>query len=190
MSVSTRLVRLSVALALAIAIGWVPVSRVAACSCALSELPEALASADVAFVGRIGSATEEPGDPMLGARVAYHFEVERSRDAIPAAELSVVAWPDNGANCGITLAVDERWLILAYAVEDVLETNGCNMNRRLDGSDAELEATISELLTVVPDDAPAEDAGLTVPTPVVFGAGALAVVAVVGLFAFRRKETP
>jgi hypothetical protein len=190
MSMSTRLVRLALASALAVAIGWVPVARVAACSCAPAELPDAVGGADVAFVGRIeGAAPAAAAEPALGERVSYRFHVERSRDELPSAEIQVVAWADNGANCGISFAVDERWLILAYGVEGVLETNGCNMNVRLDGSDPELEASISEILTVVPEEAaPESEAGLDVPAPLLLATGVVAVLGLAGFVAFRRKE--
>jgi MYXO-CTERM domain-containing protein len=189
MSVRTRPWRFVLAAAMAAGVSWVPVANVAACSCAMQELPEALATAEVAVVGRISGAAEVQGGDMPG-QVAYTIAVERSRDPLPEPEISVVAWADNGANCGITLGVDERWLILAYGVEGVLETNGCTLSRPLDGTDADVEASVAEVLTEVPDSssAPDDTAGISIPTQILYATGALAVLAVAGFFAFRRRE--
>jgi hypothetical protein len=184
-----RLVRALAALSFSVAVTAVPLATVSACSCAMSELPEAIRSADLAVVAT-SVAVEPRGNGDLGDRVATTWDVERSRDPLDASRVSIESWADSGANCGISFAVEERWLVLAYAGDGgVLETNGCMMNRRLDGSDPEGEALIAEALTEVPTSEPVQEAGINVPTPVFVIGGAVVLLAAVSALAFRRSPS-
>lgn len=163
-----------------------PTARVAACDCAMTELSQAIRDADVAFVGRLAGTDEPVPVPAVGGppQITWTWKVERSRDPISADTISVTAWHDDGANCGVAFGVDERWLVIGQVEEGRLQTNGCMGNQRLDGTDAESEAVIDSLVTysVVPAGEPADDG---IPMPVVLLAGVAALV-VISVAAFRR----
>lgn len=177
--------RLLLALALSIGATAVPILTVSACSCAFTELPQAIAQADVAFVGTLVSVSEPPAGPMEQP-MTMTWAVERSRDALDEPTVSVAGVPENGANCGVTFATDERWLVLGYVQEGRLETNGCMHNVRMDGSDAESEAVVDELVTTAAPEGPTADPGISVPTPLLVVGAALLALAAVGAIAFRR----
>jgi hypothetical protein len=175
------------ALITALLLTAVPIATVAACSCAMTELDQAVADADLAFIGRSISMEVAPANE-LGATVMTTWAVDRSRDPISAETVTIRSTPDDGANCGVNFATDERWLVLAYAGEGALATNGCMLNRRLDGSDPEAEAAIASMLpAVMPSDAVADD-GPIVPMPVVGVAAATLLIAAVSLLAFRNRR--
>lgn len=170
---------------LAIGVSIVPVATVSACSCAMSELDDAVLSAEVAIIGTAVSA-EPAGAGDIGEMQLTTWEVSQSRDDIDTDVLEILSAKDNGANCGITFGTDERWLVLAYAGERGLETNGCMLNRRLDGSDPEMEAAVASMMPamITPGDAEASDVEIPVPVLVVAAVGLL--IAAVSAFAFRR----
>jgi hypothetical protein len=179
--------RLLAAAIIAIGVLTVPIATVSACSCAMQDLPEAIASADTAIVGTVASF-ETTGDSDMGERVRTTWQVDASRDPLPTASLAIHSVTDSGANCGISFGMNERWLVLAYRSEDGLETNGCMMNRPLDGGDAEAEALIAEAMTPVTHETVADDSGPAVPLPII-GVGAAAVlIGLVSLLAFRRSS--
>jgi hypothetical protein len=183
-----RLVRAIAALSFSVAVTAIPLATVSACSCAMSELPEAIQTADLAVVAT-SVAVEPRGKGEIGDRLATTWDVERSRDPLAAGRISIESWADSGANCGMSFGVDERWLVLAYAGDaGVLETNSCMQNRRLDGSDPEAEALVLEALTETPSIAPAE-AGPDIPTPIFVIGGAVVLLGAVSVLAFRRSPT-
>ena len=146
MGVVTRAVA---AILLALGLAAVPVERAAACDCALIELPEALAEADVAFVGTL--VDHAPGGDNFGFSPLdeWHWSIERSRDAGLEAFATVRAAVNDGANCGVSFGMDERWLVLASVHDGVLQTNGCTPHRRVDGgANAETEAVVNLFVEV------------------------------------------
>lgn len=185
-----RLVVLSIWLAIGLIA--IPTSRVAACSCAFTEMPQAIRDAEVAFVGTL-VAIDEPipplGDPAM-EEMAWTWDVERARDPMSADQASLNAWPDNGANCGVAFAVEQRWLVLGTVEDGRLTTNGCMRNHLMDGSDPDTEAIIDEMVTVgvgaTPGEAPAAESGLPLPL-LVAGAGA-AFLLIASAWAFRRAR--
>ena len=182
-----RLARALAALSFSVAVTAVPLATVSACSCAMTELPEAIRTADLAVVAT-SVAVETRGSGDIGERIATTWDVERSRDPLDASRVSIESWADSGANCGISFAVEERWLVLAYSGDGgVLETNGCMMNRRLDGSDPDGEALVAEALTEVPTSEPVREAGIDVPVPVFVIGGAVVLLTAVSALAFRRS---
>ena len=161
-----RVVRALAALSMALTVSSVPLATVSACSCAMAALPDAIRAADVAIVGSTLSSAPA-GKDEIGDRVLTTWAVERSRDPIEGSRIGIESWHDSGANCGISFADGERWLVLAYSEGGALTTNGCLQNRHLDGSDLEAEAAIAELLTEV---ASAEDpaaAPVEIPAPII-----------------------
>jgi hypothetical protein len=182
-----NLMRALLAMVTALLLTAVPIATVSACSCAMSDFNQAVGEADVAFVGRPISVEAAPRND-IGETVLTTWEVERSRDPIPAGTVAIRSWSDSGANCGISFATDERWMVLAYASEGALETNGCMQNRRLDGSDPDGEATIASLLPVVATPTAVEDEEFAIPLPVVGVAAATLLLVAVSLLAFRRQR--
>ena len=175
------------ALTFAVSVTAVPLATVSACSCAMSELPEAIRTADLAVVATSVSV-QSRGAGEMGERLVTTWNVERSRDPIDARQIDIESWGDSGANCGMSFATDERWLVLAYTGEEgALETNSCMQNRRLDGSDPEAEALISEAVTETPTGAAAAEAGIDIPLPLLVMGGAIVLIAAISALAFRRS---
>jgi hypothetical protein len=183
-----RVVRAFAALSLALGLSAVPLTTVQACSCVPSALPDAAVAADVAFVGTSLGSTPAGRDEM-GERVITTWVVERSRDPIDGSRIDVGSHADSGANCGISFADGERWLVLADSALGALITSGCAQNRILDGADAEAEAVIAELLTEVPRAEEPGPAPIEIPAPVI-GIGLAAIVVVAAsIVAFRRERS-
>lgn len=175
--------RLATAAAIALVVSWVPIERAAACSCAMVELREAVAGADVAFVGRLHERVrggEAFGFPVLDA---WHWSVEHSRDSGLGGTVRVEAAFEDGANCGVSFGVGERWLVMAHRGDDGWQTNGCLPNRRLDGGDPEAEAVAAGFVPIEPG---IGDQPFTIPVPILVTVGVSGVLLAVGLLAFRR----
>lgn len=191
MSHITRASRSLLALVVALGLSVVPLVQVAACSCAMQEMPEAISTAEAAFVGTlVASRTEASEGDLAGPGVGattWVWEVERSRDPVETNEIAVVGWADDGANCGTSFGVRERWLVLAYEEGGQLTTNGCMMNRRLDGSDPDFEATLDTSLPIAVAGGPTTTEA-TIPLPILFAAGAAVAILLVGALAFRRER--
>jgi hypothetical protein len=181
-----RLMRTLAAVALAIGVANVPVQQAAACDCMFVELPDAIRAADVAFVGQAVERT--PGGDNFGFPVTDHWtwSVERGRDPGMDATVRVDAYADDGANCGVSFGLGERWLVIASVHEGVIQTNGCQPNQRMDGMPPETEALVAELV--------GENAGSvaaappSIPGPLLLAFAAVAVVGGIGLLAFRRES--
>jgi hypothetical protein len=182
------------AMLLAVGVIAIPTARVAACSCAFTEMPQAIRDADVAFIGTLvatDSAIPAMDDPAM-EEIAWTWSVDRSREPISADRAFVSAWPDNGANCGVAFAIDERWLVLGQIEDGRLQTNGCMRNHRMDGSDPDTEAIIDEMVTatvgVTPRETPGPGSELGVPIPVLVALAGAAIVLAASVWAFRRAR--
>lgn len=182
--------RILAIVALLIGASVVPLRQVAACDCARMDLAQAIQEAEVAFVGTLVGAAEVAPLPAEGMGptepVEYKWAVERSRDALDGAELSIFAWPDDGANCGMSFAADERWLVLAYRTEGRLETNGCMRNTPMGGAAPDEIDLIDSLVATPADTTAGASSGPALPAPLLVGLAALAVVGAVSFLAFRR----
>ena len=172
------------ALSLALSLSAVPIAVVQACSCASSPLPEAILTADLAIVGT-STGSMPIGRDEMGERVLTTWIVESSRDPIEGARVDIQSWSDSGANCGISFAEGERWLVLAYSEFGALTTNSCLQNRRLNEGDAEAEAAIAELVTDVPSGEQVA-APVEVPVPVIGILAAVVLIGAASVLAFRR----
>ncbi len=185
----SRLLRAAATLALAFVLSAVPLVTVSACDCAFTELPEAVRAADVAIVGTLVGAAEPAQRVDRGGppERIWTWEVERSRDAIEGSTVEVHAWDDDGANCGVSFAIGERWLVLAHAEDGRLLTNSCAQNQRLDGSNPDAEAAIASTLPAVAD-GPSSAGGSPLPVPVLVATGVAVLIGLVGAVAFRTRR--
>jgi len=176
-----------------------PLGVVQACSCTWLGGPEeiavqAIAQADVAFVGTVTAASPVFGFDGIGVggpNVRYSFDVERASVAT-SATTSVDAVDDGGGGaCGFTFDVGDRWLVAATDADGALKTGLCAGNTPLP---PERAGTAERLLTHLPfaplaegDDGPLD--ALLGSLPVAAGA-ALVLAALVGtMLAFRRRPS-
>jgi len=180
---------LLVVIGLAAGLAIAPTARVAACDCAMTELPQAIRDADAAFIGVLAGTEQAVPAPVEGGppEIAWTWQVDRSRDPISADRITVTAWEDDGANCGVAFGVDERWLVIGDVADGRMQTNGCMRNQRLDGTDPDGEALIESLVTysVTPVESPNSGA-ISVPMPVIVLIAGAAAVALISFVAFRR----
>lgn len=182
--------RAAFAMALVAGLSVVPTATVMACDCALTELPEAVRDADLAIVGTLVGQSAPAAVPGrdLPVELDWTWQVERSRDPIDADEISVAAWNDDGANCGVMFGANERWLVLGYLEDGRLLTNGCMRNQRIDGSDPDGEAMIAELLPIEVGSTPGSGGEIAAPVPLLVAGVAVLAIGLIGLFAFRRAS--
>jgi hypothetical protein len=182
------IVRLVHAAILAIGVAGVPVATVMACSCAMMDFDEAIATADVAVVGTAVASAPAGGDDF-GEAILTTWEISRSRDPLGTDAIAIRSVKDSGANCGISFTSGEPWLVLAYRGEQGLETNGCMMNRRLDGSDPEAETLVASMIPAITPTEATSDPGMEIPIPVLVLLATGMLVAVASVVAFRRAST-
>lgn len=121
--------RLIAALAIVIGISAVPIAQVAACSCMALGPEEAAQMADVVFAGSVVSEEVGAADPAapMAAPVRYTFAVDGVAKGEVGAEVAVVAGGDS-AMCGMTFAMNERWLVFGTVQDGSLTTGLCSGN--------------------------------------------------------------
>ncbi len=187
----TSLARLTLSLTVIAIVMAVP-ARVAACSCIEQTLADAVRGADVAFVGTlVGTDRPIPAAMQPGMEeIVWSWDVERSRDKIDTAHIQLAAWPDDGANCGVSFGLGERWLVIAHQGEGGLSSSSCSMNQLIDGSQPDMEAQIAEMVTVVSPGEPGEPAAQdSAPSlPVLLITGAIALLAAISAWAFLQRR--
>lgn len=184
-----KLLRPVLAVAAALAFTAVPTVSVYACSCMETTVEQAMAEADLAIVGTL-VAVQEPPAGALDQPMAMEWAIERSRDPLDVERATIIGWRDNGANCGVSFEVGDRWLVLASMTETGLETNGCLPNRMLNTDDPESASIVEAMTPVGASAAPeAAESGIDVPLPLVAGGVALALLAGLSVLAFRRSAS-
>jgi hypothetical protein len=151
-----------------------PVARVLACSCAQMTPAQALSNADVAFVGVVASLKDpNAGNPIVGTGdpIVYVFAVEAVAKG-PAAKQITITSARDGASCGMTFALADKWRIYAYADEaGGLATGICSGN---------------ELITANASLPRQEPGGLPIELLVV--GGVVVVLAAFSAWAFTRRD--
>jgi hypothetical protein len=183
-----RLARLAASLALLAALLTTPAARVMACSCAFLGYPEAIAEADVAFIGEVLEADEPILGGGLDAEARYVVAVERAK-APMTTPIEIASWFGDGASCGLDMNVGERWLVLATLEDGIPRTHLCHGSGRWDGMDAATRSDVELLLDTVPAARPADGGEiLRVPLSVVVGGAAVLAVLAVSAVAFRRTR--
>ncbi|MGH2429725.1 MAG: hypothetical protein ACRDGV_12760 [Candidatus Limnocylindria bacterium] len=177
--------RLFLSLLLAMSALLLPVERVTACSCAMSTPEEEAARSDAVFSGTVVATEQVPnvGVPAGSDEptTIYTFAVDGVVRGTVGSQHPVLAGGD-GASCGMSFGMDERWLVFAIYDGPMLTTGLCNGNLPLP-ADEEPPLPISTPVESAP-----EPEGLNVPLPVVLSLGAVALLAIVSLWVFRRAE--
>lgn len=111
-----------------------PTAQVYACSCMQLGAGQALANADVAFTGVVTSLKDgNAGNPLIGSGdpIVYVFAVEAVAKG-PAANQITVTSARDGASCGMTFALADKWRIYANGDEaGGLSTGICSGNELL-----------------------------------------------------------
>lgn len=183
------------ALAAALAIAAVPLERAAACSCAQMSVEEAAANAQAVFAGTVVDERPVGRDdgplravaataPMPGfpGQVIYTFKVDgvAKGDVGPRVEL---LGGGDGASCGMSFGVGERWMVFASWDGAMHSTSLCAGNLLL-APDEEPPLPMS-----APTGEPvAPDAPFEVPWTALGVLAAVAVVIGASWFAFRPER--
>lgn len=181
-----KLLRPLLALAAALAFTAVPTVSVYACSCMETTVEQAVAEADLAIVGTL-LAVQAPPPDNVDQPMSMEWAIERSRDPLDVDRATIIGWPDNGANCGVSFEVGDRWLVLASMSDAGLETHGCLPNRPLDADDPESAAIVDAMTPVGSSATPETTEDGEPPLALIGGAAALALLAVLSILAFRRR---
>jgi hypothetical protein len=186
--------RLLLAAVAALGLFILPVQQVAACSCAMFSPEEAAATADVVFAGTVVgarevgavdlalrpvAATEPMPLPVPVGAVMYTFEVDGVAKGDVPSQIEILGGGD-GASCGMSFGLDERWLVFATWDGATFGTSLCAGNLVLEaGAEAPLPL-------VAPTQVGSDDAGFSIPIPALAVLGVIAVVLGVSWLAFRR----
>jgi hypothetical protein len=149
-----------------------PAARVFACSCMQMNPQEALANAEVAFVGVVAAIDDPNGGPLVGSGDAlrYTFAIEQTLKGDPEVSLDVLS-ARSSASCGMEFAAAQRWRVFAYTDAGQLQTGLCSGNELL-GENAP-----------IPTPTPADP-----PTALFLAIGALVVLASISAWAFTRRS--
>lgn len=187
MKTASPLLRLLAAMAIVLAVSAIPIAQVAACSCMPMAPGEAAATADAAFTGTVVAEQAVAGDQPLGpapmGQILYTFEVDGIAKGDLGREATVLAGGDS-AGCGMSFAMNERWLIFASAEGGQLTTGLCSANVPL-AADEEPPISVSP-----PSGDTGEERGAGVPLGVIVPA--VAVLGLIGVagFLFWRADRP
>jgi hypothetical protein len=150
-----------------------PVSQVLACSCAEMGPDEAMANAQVAFVGVVAGvqdrAFEGKGGPVSTA--VYTVVVEEMLKGAGAEGDAMLVSSDLGT-CGMAFALGQRWRLHAATDGAQLYTGICSGNVLL--TERAEVPTIADAPTSPP------------PTPVLLAIGSVAALVVLSVLAFGR----
>jgi hypothetical protein len=184
-------VRGAFAMALVAGISAVPTATVMACDCARTAPDEAASAADAVFTGAAIAASEGAGAapalrepvPMPMSQVVYTFAVDGVAKGDVGAETQVLAGGDQAA-CGMTFAMNERWLIFATAEGGMLTTHLCSGNMALGpGEEPPIPVT-------APTASAATQSDGGVPVGVLLPVAAVLGLAGVSAFLFWRADRP
>lgn len=183
--------KLLLAATLALGLLALPMQRAAACSCAMFGPEEAAAVSDVVFAGTVVDA--QPTGfldrsapvaatvpmPLPAGQTIYTFAVDGVAKGTVADQADVLAGGD-GASCGMSFGMNERWLVFGTWDGRALTTSLCAGNVMLEaGSEAPLPLT-------APSDADPVDEGVAIPLPLLSLLGVIGLVLAVSWLAFRR----
>lgn len=182
MKSANPLLRFLAALAIVVGVSAIPIAKVAACSCMPMVPGEAAAMADAAFTGTV--VQEQPvggNEPM--PQILYTFQVDGVAKGDLGDETTVLAGGDS-AGCGMSFAMNERWLIFANADGGQLATGLCSANVPL-AADEEPPISVS-----APTANAADDGGAGVPLGVIVPGVAVIGLLGVAAYLFWRADRP
>ena len=171
----------------AIGLASLPVEQAAACSCAQSTPRQAAEFADAVFAGTVvhEQPVGEPFGAIEAAAVApfgqtmYTFEVDGVAKGSVGVQVEVLGGGD-GASCGMSFGLNERWLVFTTWDGAMNSTNLCAGNVLLEaGAEAPLPLT-------APTGGDLESESPGIPLAVLVLVGIVGVVIAVSLVAFRR----
>jgi hypothetical protein len=158
-----------------------PVSRVLACSCMALEPGQALEFSTVAFVGVVAGAQDpSAGNPVVSTidPIIYTVVVEDVlKGELDASRPIEVSSARDGASCGMTFAVGQRWRMYAYQEENGSLGTGICSGNELVAEDVPVPA-IGELEAQPP------------PVGVLVAIGLVLVVGGISAWAFTRRGKP
>jgi hypothetical protein len=180
------------ALLFAVGLAGLPVQQVAACSCAQATAAQAAEFADAVFAGTavedrplgadsgpVGAIAATKPLPAPFGQTLYTFDVDGVAKGPVGGRIEVLAGGDS-ASCGMSFAVDERWLVFTTWDGATYSTGLCSGN-------VLLEAGAEAPLPLTPPTGGDSDAGLAgIPVTALALLGVIAFVAGVSWFAFRR----
>jgi hypothetical protein len=191
----SRHMKLLLAALVAIGLASVPLAQVAACSCAQSTPEQATELADAVFAGTVinsqlvgadtgplgAMAATGPAQAPLGQTI-YTFEVDGVAKGPVGVQVEVLAGGD-GASCGMSFGLNERWLVFTTWDGAIHSTGLCSGNVPLEaGGEAPLPLTAP----AGGDPAP-EPSGI--PIALLLPIGIVGAVVGVSWLAFRRGST-
>jgi hypothetical protein len=180
--------RLLLALAMAVGLATLPLQQAYACSCVERTIDEAAANADGVFSGTVvdqqpvgldpvGALAATAPMPGVMGEVVYTFAVDGVAKGEVAEEAQVRSGSD-GASCGMTFAVSERWLVFTTWDGAMHSTGLCSGNIPL-GADEDPPLPMSA-------PAPGEvEQPIQIPWPALAVLAAVVIVAGVSILAFR-----
>lgn len=182
-----------IALAMAVGLAILPVRQAFACSCMEMTVDEAAAAAHAVFTGTVideqplGRQTGPMGAiaataPMPGGMgaVMYTFQVDGVVKGDVGKQASVLGGGD-GASCGMSFALGERWMLFTMWDGTVHSTSLCSGNVPLD-ADEDPPLPVS-----APEGGDISQPPTEIPWTAVALLGAVILVAGVSAFAFRRS---
>lgn len=183
--------KLLLAIAMATALAGLPAQQALACSCRGGTIEESAAMADAVFTGTV--VGQEPvgldpvgalsaTKPMPGGmgQVIYTFEVDGVAKGEVATQANVVTSGD-GASCGMSFGMNERWMVFTMWDGAVLSTGLCSGNLPL-GADEDPPLPMSAPI-VGEIEQPLE-----IPWTAIAVLLTIAVVVAVSAVAFRRSS--
>lgn len=208
-SARSPILRLLAALAIVVGVSAAPVMQVSACSCMELSPEEAARAADVVFSGTavaeepmpmpmpmggpgrpgvaVGAAEGvvlvDPAVAPIGGGTLYLFEVDGVAKGDVGPEMQVLAGGD-GAGCGISFGINERWLVFGTIEGDVVTTGLCSGNTPLAPDEPPAIPVTS------PGAAPAARGSGGVPTGVLAALGAVVALAGLSGYLFWRADRP
>ena len=150
-----------------------------------TTVEQAVTEADLAIVGTLLAVHPAPAE-AIDQPMTMEWAIERSRDPLDVDRATIIGWPDNGANCGVSFEVGDRWLVLASMTDAGLETHGCLPNRPLDADDPESAAIVDAMTPVGASETPNAE-GDDLALPLIGGGAALLLLAALSVLAFRRR---
>lgn len=134
-------------------------------------------------VGAVAVTTEFDPAVTGGWSTMYTFEVDGVAKGDVGAEALVVAGGD-GAGCGMSFSLGDRWLVFATQEGDALTTHLCAGNVPLaDGEEPPLAVS-------APGEGPAQEEGSGIPIGLLGPLAAVIAVAGVSAYAFWRADRP